>query len=282
MDQIKEAFRKVKVEMDFLKEELDLIKEEITQVKESIFIFNNSLNNILSNLQKNSNKNSLTEKINRDFNLNLIKTDTKNIRTETNINTTDNTTENKTDIKILPFKDLKKAFFINSTGNKGVSTDRQTDKQTDNSTDFSTGNKGVINIPFNELIPNTSSILNNNINSQIPNNPLRVIDSSQVLDKLDALKDNLKYVLKSLTKREMLVLLSIYQFEEQGEIVDYSFLSSKLSISESSIRDYVQRLTFKGIPLTKEKINNKRIILKIPLDFKRLASLNTLISFKEL
>ena len=63
----------------------------------------------------------------------------------------------------------------------------------------------------------------------------------------------------------MLVLSSIYQLEDQGYLVDYPLLSSKLSLSQSSIRDYIQRIINKGFSLSKEKVNNKQIILHIAI-----------------
>ena len=80
----------------------------------------------------------------------------------------------------------------------------------------------------------------------------------------------------------MLVLSSIYQLEDQGYLVDYPLLSSKLSLSQSSIRDYIQRIINKGFSLSKEKVNNKQIILHITDEFRQLVSLDTLIKLREL
>ena len=80
----------------------------------------------------------------------------------------------------------------------------------------------------------------------------------------------------------MLIFSSIYQFEDQGFLVDYSLLSSKLNLSESSIRDYIKRIIAKGVILDKEKVNNKRIIVHIPPDFKKLASLDTIIKLRQI
>ncbi|MEK6890738.1 MAG: hypothetical protein AABX03_01235, partial [Nanoarchaeota archaeon] len=82
--------------------------------------------------------------------------------------------------------------------------------------------------------------------------------------------------------QEMVVLSAIYQFEDEGALIDYAFLASKLTLSESSIRDYIQRIISKGIPLEKEKINNKKILLHIPNDLRRLASLETLLNLRSL
>ena len=74
----------------------------------------------------------------------------------------------------------------------------------------------------------------------------------------------------------MQVFSTIYELEEQGFIVDYNILSEKLNLTESSIRDYVLRLIKKGIPLGKNRENNKKITLSISRDLRKIASLETI------
>ncbi len=214
MDQVKEAFQKVKEDIISLKLEISSIHKELEEIQNSILSL---------------------------FTKNIQQTDQQTLRhiTPTHSNTpTDTSTHN------LPFKVLKSQNIINSIGNKGVSTDRQTDQQTDRQ----------------EILPN----------------------SSFILDQLDSLKRETILKFKHLTNQEMLVFSLIYQLEDQGFLVDYSLLSSNLNLSESSIRDYIQRIISKGIPLEKEKVNNKKILLHISQDLKKLASLDTLIQLREL
>ena len=135
-----------------------------------------------------------------------------------------------------------------SIGNEGVSTDRQTDRQTHRQ-------NGI---------------------------PMNMDDAAKILSSLDSLKKELRLKLKRITKQEMLVFSLIYQLEEQGQIVDYKLLSEKLAITESSVRDHVQRLLFKGIPVDKERVNNKKIVLHIPQEFKKMASLSTILKLREI
>ncbi len=99
---------------------------------------------------------------------------------------------------------------------------------------------------------------------------------------MDALKKDLRKQFKRLTPQEMLVFSTIYQLTDQAIEVDYSILAKKTNLTESSIRDYVQKLLRKGLPLEKIRENNKRILLIIPPEFKRMASLDTLISLRNL
>ena len=78
----------------------------------------------------------------------------------------------------------------------------------------------------------------------------------------------------------MLIFSLIYQLEEEKGHTDYKTLSEKLKLTESSIRDYVQRLIKKGIPVEKTKINNKNIQLKISRNLKKIASLSTIMQLR--
>jgi len=136
----------------------------------------------------------------------------------------------------LHFKALKDQNNNFSTGNEGVPTDRQTDQQTNQHT-------------------KNSSILR-----ELP----------QILTSLEALKSEVRINFNKLTKQELNLFSTIYFLEEQGFIIDYQLLAQKFSLTESSIRDYVQRLIKKGIPLIKNKENNKRILLSISPEFKKI------------
>ena len=148
----------------------------------------------------------------------------------------------------LPLKALESQNLIVSIGNGGGSTDRQTHTQTDRHT-------GI---------------------------PIDINDAAQILSSLDNLKKELRLKLKRMTKQEMLIFSLVYQLEEQGQIVDYKLLSEKLAITESSVRDHIQRLLSKGIPVDKERVNNKKIVLHIPQEFKKIASLSTILQLREL
>ncbi|MDP1728609.1 MAG: winged helix-turn-helix transcriptional regulator, partial [archaeon] len=88
---------------------------------------------------------------------------------------------------------------------------------------------------------------------------------------------------KTITQQEMLVFSTIYQVGEQfPEGVEYRQIAQKLGLSESSIRDYTQKLISKGIPVDKIKLNNKKILLKISQKLRNIASLATLMKLREL
>lgn len=145
-----------------------------------------------------------------------------------------------------------------SMRNQGASTDRQTDTSTDTSTHNYT-KKPQKSIEFN------------------------IQEVSEILESLDNLKKEIRRKFKRVTPQEMAVFSAIYQLEEQNpELSTYKQISIKLGLSESSIRDYVQRLINKGISIKKRKINNKKLILSISSELKKIAPLSTIIKLREI
>jgi len=141
-----------------------------------------------------------------------------------------------------------------STGNDGVPTDKPTDRQTDQ------------HIPL----------------SSVNSKPISLDRAQELLESLDSLKKEVRFKFKRLTSQEMQVFSLLYNLEESGIVVDYKTLADKLNLSESSIRDYIGKIQKKGIPIMKEKVNNKRILLHISQDLKKIASLNTILQLREL
>jgi len=162
---------------------------------------------------------------------------------------TDSTTFNKKEI-LEPLKTINIGF---STGNRGVPTDRQTDRQTD-----TWHEKGGIS----------------------PKNPIE--NASEILESLDNLKKEIRLKFKRLTEQEILIFSTIYQQEEEIGYSDYKSVSRTLNLTESSIRDYVGRLIKKGIPVEKNKINNKTIHLNISQNLRKIAPLSTILKLREL
>jgi len=221
---IKEAFFKVKQDISFLTEELYQIKSEISEIKQLLEAFHNEFNN----------------------------------STLRHINSTDTVTSTHNSTVPLEIGGLKTPNLGISTGNEGVSTDRQTDTSTDTSTH------------------NLSNFSQKSIE-------LDIKEASEILDSLDALKKEIRLKFKRITPQEMLVFSTIYTLEEQDpNNTTYRQIASKLNLSESSIRDYVQRMINKGIPIKKYKINNKKLILSISQELKKIANLSTIMRLRDL
>ena len=179
-------------------------------------------------------------------------------QTNNPINTTIQTHSSTNNSSLKPIKPENLGISI---GNGGVSTNRQTDKQTNQQTD-----KSSYNLEKEGISKNSNSIEN----------------AAKILDSLDHLKKDIRLKFKRLTDQEMVVFTSLYQLSESENYVDYRVLSNKLSLSESSIRDYVRRLIKKGIPVEKKKINNKTIQLSISPSLKKIATLPTIMQLREI
>ena len=232
MDYIKEAFQKVKQDMDSFKEELSFLRKGLTETRESMV-------EMCEIIKKLSQKQEIsTEK--QDL-------DTSTHRTLIPATSTHPSTHNSS------LKPLKPNNLSISTGNEGASTDRQTDRQTDKSTE---------NLPEN----NQNSIDN----------------AAEMLDSLDSIKKEIRLKFKRITDQELSVFSTIYQLEEEQGNANYKGISERLNLTESSIRDYVQRLIKKGIPVEKKRINNKNITLNVSQNLKKIASLSTILQLREL
>jgi len=218
--QIKEAFTKIKQDINFLAEKIYELKQEIIGLKQFV----------------------------EDFKTSTIR----------QINSTHPVTSTHTSTHPQEIEGLKTPNLSISIGNEGVSTDRQTDRQTDTSTHISP--------------KNTKKTIESNIQ-----------EASEILDSLDSLKKEIRRKFKKVTPQEMAVFSTIYQLEEQDPTLsDYKQISSKLGLSESSIRDYVQRMINKGIPIKKHKVNNKKLILSISSELRKITPLSTIMRLREL
>ena len=172
----------------------------------------------------------------------------------------------------LPLYSLKPSILSLSTGNGGVPTDRQTDSQTDQQ-----AKKPIDFYSFHaEESPDSSQ------NMRKSDQTSQIQRVSDVLETLDSIKKEVRSNFKALTAQEMAVFSSIYALEEQGFVVDYSLISQKLSLSESSIRDYTHKLIRKGIPILKFKENNKKVSLAISPELKKIASLQAILALRRL
>ncbi len=224
------------------------------------------------------------DRITRDVPLPDFKTDRQ---TDTSTHNYENTTNpaNSTHTSTVPQEigGWKTQNLDISTGNRGVSTDRQTDRQTVRQTHFEPKIEqlGTTNTP--EHPQNQENVVTNNSPSKQEDKPIKkqISEASEILNSLDIIKKDIRRKFKSITQQEMLVFSTIFAMEE-AEDPDYSKIAQKLGLSQSSIRDYVQRMINKGIPIEKEKLNNKKIILHISPNLKKIASLDTIIKLRDL
>jgi len=234
---------------------MESIKEAFQKVKQDIFSLGSELSQLRIDLSELKSEIKLISEFLEDIKKEQFMIP-KQISTPTHQRIESNTSRIPTDTPTLPSEimGLLSPNKQSSIGNRGVPTDRQTNQQT-----------------------------NQHINLSSTNHQASQLDrASEILANLDSLKKEVRLKFKRLTSQEMQVFSVLYTLEEQGELVDYRLISEKMNLSESSIRDYICKLQKKGIPITKEKLNNKRIILHISPDLKKIASLNTILQLRGL
>jgi len=209
MDPVKEAFSKIKSDIDYLKHQINLLKLDLGSLNQQI---SQTPNPIPTHQQ------------------------------------TDRQTQNNGLGAVYPQN------LTSSSGNKGVPTDKQTNKQTNQ----------------HQEIP-----LKNQQSSEFK-------QAREILDSLDTLKEEIRVKFKALTPQEMVIFNTLYILEEDKKIpeITYKILSKELNLTESSIRDYINKLVNKGIPINKLRKNNKTILLNISDDLKKVATLATLLRLR--
>ena len=191
-----------------------------------------------------------------------LKTQINNIQTTPthNPSNTPQQTDNQTHIQTTPTHNqvVQGTYTPNSNssiGNEGVPTDKQT------------------NQPTNQQTHNYTQIKHKTDFEQ----------ANEILSSLDNIKKGIRLKFKRLTPQEMLVFSTLYSLEEQKiEEITYRTLAEQLQLSESSIRDYINKLIKKGVPIDKIRQNNKTILLKISQNLKNIATLATIQNLREL
>ncbi len=275
-EKIKEAFSKIKEDVLSLKSENQDIKSTLRETNELLKKLDEEL--VFLKL----------DRMTRDVSLPNFKTDRQtdsstHISTYTLPNATDSVTSTHTSTVPQEIGGWKTPNSEFSIGNRGVSTDRQTDKQTVRQTHYEPKLSNLGTTTPSKTLQIQENVVTNNIDDSSDIKPInkQISEASEILDSLDTIKKDIRRKFKSITQQEMIVFSTIFAMEE-AEDPDYSKIAKKLNLSQSSIRDYVQRMINKGIPIDKEKLNNKKIILHISPNLRKIASLDTIIKLRDL
>lgn len=97
----------------------------------------------------------------------------------------------------------------------------------------------------------------------------------------ESIERDLIDVFKSLTSQEFLIFSVLYTLQENlKRSVTYKDISGRIGLTESTVRDHISRLIDKGIPIIKEKVSNKQVILRISDELRKIATLENLAKLK--
>jgi len=281
-DKAKEAFAKVKSDIFSLHQEVSSVKQEIQEIKSFLRTLVSKLQEKPKQRQRqeflekrkekereiNKEDNEIFDKLKKISEESGNPTHKEQKTTIQHINSTQNQTPTHSSTVPQELGGSRSPNLDISIGNRGVPTDKQTNRQTDQQTRFS--------LKIEEKEP---QILPEKLRIQVKP---EIQDVGKILENLDNIKKEIRLKFKRLTKQELIVFSTIYSLEEDIGPMDYKRISSKLKLSESSIRDYINRLISKGIPIIKEKPNNKTVFLKISPELRKIASLETIIKLREL
>ena len=228
---------------------MDPIKEAFLKIKEDIFALSDELNTLRSELFDlkeafiGSNTPTITPQ-NPTFIPKIINTPTPTPTVPQEV------------------RGLKPSNFDISTGNQGVPTDKPTNQQTNQQTN---------NYDQNTPIQTDSNTIDN------------FQELEAILNTLDSVKKGIRLKFKRLTPQEMAVFSTLYTLEDQNiEEITHKTLANHLKLSESSIRDYINKLITKGVPVLKSRSNNKKIALSISKELRKTTNLATISRLRDI
>jgi len=254
MDEIiREAFSKAKQDIYSLKRDIDTINQKVIENRNQTISLGEALKIFGKQLEETNNIQQMIVE-NQQKQQEIL----KNLQNQPKMDISTHKAENQTDIAQTSthnasFRPLNTQNIGISTGNGGVQTDRQTNRQTVRQTQ------------------NMPKIQENSVDNAL-----------EILESLDNIKKEIRLKFKRLTDQEWIIFSAIYQLDEQQGYSDYRTLAENLKLTESSIRDYIGRLIKKGIPVEKNKINNKTVQLSISSNLKKIASLSTIVQLRGL
>ncbi|MBI2671027.1 hypothetical protein HYX18_03560 [Candidatus Woesearchaeota archaeon] len=166
------------------------------------------------------------------------------------------------EIKNLLIKQQEQIDLILSKIDKNYYFKSNEDNINHISFDISTGNEGVR--ASERASERATAHIKPKEKDQIKAN----FDSISIIDNL----------FRTLTKREFLLFLTIYQLEDDMGNVTYDDISKHLKLSEGRIRSHIVTLLRKGLPVIINKINNRIAILSISPEFRELGLKTRLIN----
>ena len=180
-----------------------------------------------------------------------------------------------------------KANFTNkgSKRNEGVPTDKQTNQHINRQTTDKLSTlvdesfSPLLDFPTQTPTHNPTDVQQSNTSFQQSNTKLQHVSDFSAI--VESMKTDLKKRFKSLTKQEFYIFSILFTVDKSQNSVTYKDIAAKTQLSESSIRDYIQRIAKKGIPIVKERLNNKITILKIPEEIRNLATLDNLLRLRD-
>ena len=107
------------------------------------------------------------------------------------------------------------------------------------------------------------------------------MSSKKVNENIKILDSNIKDFITSLSDREFLIFISIYQLEDElKRPVTYNDLFGKINLSSFSLRNAMGELFKKKSPIIKQKLHNSIVGFSIKQDFRNLRIGDKILDFR--
>ncbi len=133
----------------------------------------------------------------------------------------------------------------------------------------SSGNDGVVMTSLYHRYDNV-------ISSKHEMSPKKVNEDLEILD------NSLKEFITSLSDREFLIFISIYNLEEEfNRPITYNDLFGRINLSSFSLRNAMGELLKKKAPIIKQKMHNSIVGFSIKKDFRALRIGDKILSFRK-
>ena len=146
----------------------------------------------------------------------------------------------------------------------------------------STGNEGVLRRQRDDKETTKRRQRDDNPTLNLRQSDTKSIEKLDNFYDIKTYKKELESRFLSLTDAQFNVFMAIYRIEEQTKTaVTYAEIASELTLSQSSIRDYVSDLILRKVPLTKHSSPNRKVYLSITNEFKNLNMLENLYNLRE-
>ena len=127
---------------------------------------------------------------------------------------------------------------------------------------------------FYKISSGNDGVINNHQQSST------IINDKQ--QSISAIKSDFEALFRGLTDREFSVFMAIYQLEEDLQApVSYCEVSKILKITEITVRNYVNSMMNRGIPIEKHRQYNRKVSLSIKKDMRDLNLASKLLKIRQ-
>ena len=127
---------------------------------------------------------------------------------------------------------------------------------------------------FYKISSGNDGVINNHQQSST------IINDKQ--QSISAIKSDFEALFRGLTDREFSVFMAIYQLEEDLQApVSYCEVSKILKITEITVRNYVNSMMNRGIPIEKHRQYNRKVSLSMKKDMRDLNLASKLLKIRQ-